>query len=173
MFILDGKSLPLDTPFEHNDIQYPANWLRLSTPEEKAAIGITWQNPPAPYDERFYWGWTENNELIPKDHDQLVTLWISNTKTTAGTLLAPTDWMVIRELDNGTIVPVEIKNRRQEIRNLSTQKCASIKTTKTTEELAGYVTSSAYSSWESPVSEQILKTESIIDFGSADVVFKA
>ena len=40
MFTLDGINLPLDVPFTHNDIQYPANWLRLALPEERAAIGI-------------------------------------------------------------------------------------------------------------------------------------
>ena len=40
MFTLDGNNLPLDVPFTHNDIQYPANWLRLATPEERAAIGV-------------------------------------------------------------------------------------------------------------------------------------
>ena len=40
MFTLNGNPLPLDIPFTHEDIQYPANWLRLATPEERAAIGI-------------------------------------------------------------------------------------------------------------------------------------
>ena len=40
MFTLDGNNLPLDVPFTHNDIQYPANWLRLASPEERAAIGV-------------------------------------------------------------------------------------------------------------------------------------
>lgn len=55
MFMLDNKPLAVDTPFTHNEIQYPANWLRLSTAEEKAAIGIS-EVPDAPaYDDRFYW----------------------------------------------------------------------------------------------------------------------
>jgi hypothetical protein len=42
MFILDGKPLPLDRAFTTSDgTQYPANWLRLSTIEERDAIGIT------------------------------------------------------------------------------------------------------------------------------------
>ena len=41
MFILDGKPLSPDRPFSHDGINYPANWLRLSTLEEKEAIGIT------------------------------------------------------------------------------------------------------------------------------------
>ena len=39
-FILDGKTLTLDQPFTSRGIKYPANWLRLTTLDEKKAIGI-------------------------------------------------------------------------------------------------------------------------------------
>jgi hypothetical protein len=42
MFLLNGSPLPLDTPFKDAaGNSYPANWLRLTTLEEKQAIGIT------------------------------------------------------------------------------------------------------------------------------------
>ena len=40
-FLLDGKPLAIDVPFTYGDINYPANWLRLSTADEKTALGIT------------------------------------------------------------------------------------------------------------------------------------
>ena len=40
-FKLNGKTLPVDIPFTSNGVKYPANWLRLTTLEEKKAIGIT------------------------------------------------------------------------------------------------------------------------------------
>ena len=41
-FILEGKTLPVDVPFQTSDgTKYPANWLRLTTLDEKKAIGIT------------------------------------------------------------------------------------------------------------------------------------
>ena len=41
-FILEGKTLPVDVPFQTSDgTIYPANWLRLTTLDEKKAIGIT------------------------------------------------------------------------------------------------------------------------------------
>ncbi len=55
MFLLDNKPLGLDVPFEHNEISYPANWLRLASPEERASIGITEVADPVPHDSRFYW----------------------------------------------------------------------------------------------------------------------
>ena len=39
-FILDGKKLILDQPFKSRGYSYPATWLRLTTMDEKKAIGI-------------------------------------------------------------------------------------------------------------------------------------
>ena len=41
-FKLEGKTLPVDVPFQASaGTNYPANWLRLTTLDEKKAIGIT------------------------------------------------------------------------------------------------------------------------------------
>lgn len=55
MFLLDNKPLGLDAAFTHDGIQYPANWLRLASPAERAAIGITEVADPVPHDDRFFW----------------------------------------------------------------------------------------------------------------------
>lgn len=41
MLILDGQPISPDAPFTHEGTNYPANWIRLATPEEKEAIGLT------------------------------------------------------------------------------------------------------------------------------------
>jgi hypothetical protein len=102
MFLLDNKTLPLDTPFEHGGIQYPANWLRLTTLEEKQAIGITEVDDPVSYDDRFYWG-VDN----PKDLTVLKTNWTAQVKETANKLLAQTDWMVIRKVERNVDIPAD------------------------------------------------------------------
>lgn len=52
MFLLNGSPLPLDTPFKDAEgTSYPANWLRLTTLEEKQAIGITEVPDPVPPSE--------------------------------------------------------------------------------------------------------------------------
>jgi len=147
MFLLNGVTLPIDACFTDpaTGIQYPANWLRLSSPEDRAAIGITEQSEPAWYDQRFYW-----SPELPKDHSQLVEQWIGQTRATANTLLAPTDWMVIREADNGKPMDAAIKAERQGIREAAGTKIAAINATTTTAELAAYITSAAYSSWSAP-----------------------
>jgi hypothetical protein len=49
MFLLNGVPLPLDTPFrDASGNSYPANWLRLTSLEEKQAIGITEVPDPEP-----------------------------------------------------------------------------------------------------------------------------
>lgn len=159
MFLLNGKPLSPDSAFTHNNIQYPANWIRLSTLEQKEAIGIT-EVPDAPvYDQRFYWGYDADGNLIPKDHSQLVTQWTEQTRTTAGTLLAPTDWMIVREVDNLTPVSNDIKTSRQNIRILCGNKVTNIGITTTTGELATYVVSPQYSSWTAPYASWTLNQE--------------
>jgi hypothetical protein len=144
MFILDGKPLSPDVAFTTGGVSYPANWLRLASPEERAAIGITEVPDPAPYDQRFYWG-----PDLPKDHGQLVQQWVAQTRITAGTLIQPTDWMVIREQDNGTVVPESVKALREDIRLATGQKNAAIEATADTAELAAYITGTEYPVWPS------------------------
>jgi len=153
MFILDGKPLSPDVPFTHDGIQYPANWLRLATPEEREAIGITEEPDPAPYDQRFYWG-----PDLPKDHTELVKQWVTQTKATAGTLLAPSDWMITRSAEpGGKPASQAVLDERAAIRAKSDEKEAAIEATTDTNELAAYITSAEYSTWsepEAPVEEE-------------------
>lgn len=119
MFILDGQPLNPDLPFEHDGIQYPANWLRLATPEERAAIGIT-EVPDYPRpDDRFYWCSQNPDgtyESIPKDLNVLKNLWVSNVNQTAHTLLSQTDWMIVRKAETGTAIPANWSTYRDDVR---------------------------------------------------------
>ena len=56
MFILNGKPLSPDTAFTAGDIQYPSNWLRLASAEEREAIGITEMTTVGKReDDRYFW----------------------------------------------------------------------------------------------------------------------
>lgn len=147
MFILDGRPLAPGSAFTHDGIQYPANWLYLSTPEEKEAIGIQEQPDPPTWDQRFAWGYREDGTLIWKNHDELVKQWVQQTRTTAGTLLTSSDWLVIREQDNGIPVPPEWRTWRETVRLASGSKVYEIEQTVDTPALAAYVTGQEYSSW--------------------------
>jgi hypothetical protein len=110
MFLLNGNPLPIDTQFEVNGTTYPQNWLRLTSIEEKNAIGITEVADPEPYDDRFYWG-VDN----PKDLNGLKILWIAQVKDTAGKLLAQTDWMVIRKIERNVDIPEDTVTYRASV----------------------------------------------------------
>ena len=133
-FLLDGKPLAVDVAFSHNDINYPANWLRLSTADEKTALGITEVADAPTYDNRFYWGdgtaktLTDTNEvdengdpLLDSEGNQVITLGVKSVlkaqeKATAGSLLARYDWYVVRKAEKSTAIPTAITTYRDAVR---------------------------------------------------------
>lgn len=141
-FLLNGRPLALDTPFEHNGFLYPANWLRLASAEEKAAIGVT-ESPEAPwYDQRFYWGVGN-----PKDLGMLRTQWVAIIKETAGQMLAKTDWMVVRQMDAGVEMSQDVKNWRSAIRQAADDKEQGLMAAADVDALCAFVTSPDFLSW--------------------------
>lgn len=146
MFILNNQPLKLDTAFTHDEIQYPANWLRLSSPEERAAIGITEVADPEIYDGRYYWSpgnpkQLEDLEVMPEDGQVYIqrglkSQVISQIKQTAASLLAPTDWKVIRAAENGGTVDIETLTDRAAIRAASNENEAAVIACTTADELA-------------------------------------
>jgi hypothetical protein len=122
MFLLNGNRLPEGTPFtDAEGNQYPANWLNLSTEEEKDAAGITWVAEPASVDSRFYWDANLPKALEDKLEEDgsttkgLKSNFVAQVKDTAGKLLNATDWMVIRKAERGVEVPSEIALKRTQI----------------------------------------------------------
>ena len=115
---LNGKVLQLDRAFTDSmGVQHPANWLRLSTERDRELLGITWvAETNRVWDQKFYWGYDSDNNLIPKqlndepavDEDGnelgytqtgLKTLWKAKQNEIAASLLAPSDWRVVKELE--------------------------------------------------------------------------
>lgn len=103
---------------DNNGVTHPRNWTIWSA-EEKAGFGLVWEDDPAPFDNRFYWGRDADGDLIERslvdinevdedgdplldeNGDQVVTLglksvWKQNIKEQAASMLAPTDWMVVK-----------------------------------------------------------------------------
>ena len=147
-FKLGTKTIQLDTPFTHNDIQYPANWIRLATEEDKSAIGMTWEADAVRADDRFYWDGNINNPKALEDKlevdqdgnpmyvkvlgtvddkpamvdstERLVTKglksnFIAQIKTTAGSILAQTDWMIIRKAERNVDIPTSVATYRASV----------------------------------------------------------
>jgi hypothetical protein len=167
MFLLNDQPLAVDSAFTHNEISYPANWLRLASAEEKAAIGITEVPDLVRADDRFYWNGDVNlpkaledreevdqdgNPVFVKVYDsatesmvdtteRLVTKglksnFIAQVKQTAGSILAQTDWMVIRKAERDVAIPTDVVAYRASVVAKADELEASITAVTTVEELA-------------------------------------
>ena len=114
-FKLDGKTLPVDVAFTSNGINYPSNWLRLTTLSEKQAIGISEVADEATYDQRFY-----TAPDTAKDLAELKTSWVEQQKVEAGFLLAKYDWYVVRKAEKTTAIPSNVSTYRDAVRTACT-----------------------------------------------------
>lgn len=155
MFVHNGQPIPLDTPFTIDGTSYPANWLRLTSPEEKEAVGITEvPDTQVTYDDRFYWG-VDN----PKQLEDIVvamegqpsytqrglkTQWIAQVKDTANKMLAASDWMVIRKMERGVDIPADTATYRQAVLTECSRLVAAIQSAADVPELAAVVTAQGW-----------------------------
>ena len=124
-FLLDGKPLAVDVPFTYGDIHYPANWLRLSTAQEKKDLGITEVADAPVYDNRFYNGdgsaksltdTTETKDGVEYTYLGVKSVLKAQEKLKAGSLLAKYDWYVVRKAEKSTAIPTAITTYRDGIR---------------------------------------------------------
>ena len=119
-------------------VKHPATWNRW-TDAEKTAHGLVWDQSlqPVPFDNRFYWDANtpknindvnevdeDGNPILDEDGVQVVTKGlksnaIAQTKVTAGSLLAPTDWMVVRKAETDVAIPADVLTYRQAVRTAS------------------------------------------------------
>ena len=114
MFTVSGKTIQYDRAWTHPDtgVHYPANWLRLTTLAEKQAVGLVEVvNTQSAHDQRFYWGVGNPKQLndeavLDEDGNDtgevqtgLKTLWKNTQNEIAATLLAPSDWRVVKVLE--------------------------------------------------------------------------
>jgi hypothetical protein len=121
------------TAFEVNGVQYPANWLNLSSPEQKADLGleeVIATNSPA--NDTYYWvsstlsGPTLTYTNTPKDLTQVKSTAIAQVNQTAYSILLPTDWMVVKAVETSTTVAPSWNTWRQTIRTTATSTVSSI-----------------------------------------------
>ena len=146
-FKLGDRILPVGVAFSHNDINYSANWLTLTTLEEKKAIGIEEIADPVSYDNRFYntdgsaKSLTDENVTHPiddpdgtykkgdlmkySDGSQVIAYGVKSKliqeqKEIANSLLATYDWQVVRKAEKGIEIDSKIVTYRDNIRTVCT-----------------------------------------------------
>ena len=151
MFVLNnkrqlqpGKSWKDDDGFTH-----PSNWASAWSADEKTARGIKEVSIQTKPDDKFYWvtgpaldgSWTsipknlddvkevddKGNARLDSEGNQLVTKglkshWITKTKETANSLLAPTDWQVVAKAERDRAIDSNVATYRAAV----VAKCAAI-----------------------------------------------
>ena len=119
----DGQYIQEGTQFTIGGITYPSNWLNLSTPEQKSAIGleeVIATNSPA--NDQYYWVSTELNGPsltyinTPKNLTDVKSNALSQVNNTAYSLLFPSDWMVVKSVETSTPINPDWNTWRASIR---------------------------------------------------------
>ena len=129
--MLDGRKLRQGRSFtDSNGTQYPSNWLKFSSNEDKTRVGITWEPDPAPFDSRYYY--SAGN---PRPVADLKTNFAKEQKTAAGQMLSNTDWYVTRKAETGVDVPADVSTYRAAVRTVCNAREVEIASVTTTEEL--------------------------------------
>ena len=147
-YYIGSRALPMDRPWTaDNGTQYPANWLRLSTTADRDAIGVSWGADDPVYDQRFYWSPTLAKQLNDKpavDEDGkdlgytqtgLKTQWKATQNDIAGSLIAPSDWRIIKAKETSTNIPTAWKTYRAAVRTSCNTRQTEIDACKTVDEL--------------------------------------
>ena len=146
-YTLNGKTLRPGKPFTGTDgTQYPGNWLYLTSDAEKEAIGIVITVELPNYDGRFWFGYDSDDNLIPREFVGLQSYFREEQKTTAGSLLSPTDWYVVRNSETSDAIPVGITSFRSEVRTVSGNRETMINATTDVGQLESLVTGAGTSS---------------------------
>jgi len=81
----------MDKPFSLEGVSYSANFLRVSSGEDKAAIGLEWIVP-------------EPTPVVRAPLDREKRDGVARAKDTAGKLLAQSDWMVVASVERNRVV---------------------------------------------------------------------
>ena len=140
--IREGRSWTND-----DGITHPSNW-HIWSADEKAAAGLTEVTPETPPDSRLYtWGYQADGVTISKTAKSLTDVGLvdsdgnavndddgnqimqpgvrselkAKVKAQQASLLAETDWAIVRKADNNTAVPANIQTYRDAIRTKATE----------------------------------------------------
>jgi len=134
----NGITLKVGKSWSDGNYKHPYNWASAWSDEDKENWGVTWQDDPdTSYDNRFYWAKDvprsltdinavdeDGDAILDADGNQVVTLglksiWVAQTKTTANSKLASSDWYVTRKAETDEAIPSTITTYRTAVRTAS------------------------------------------------------
>ena len=125
---IDNTYIQEGQAFTVGDVQYPANWLNLSTPEEKAEIGLEEVVATnSPKSDVYYWVSSTLDKATltytntPKDLTSVKSNALSIVNSTAYSLLFPSDWMVVKAVETSTPINPDWNTYRANVRSTADQ----------------------------------------------------
>ena len=139
------KYIAEGTAFTLGEVQYPSNWLNCASAKEKAEAGlveVTVVGSPA--NDAYYWVSTtlENGVMIyvntPKELSAVQETAASQVKSSAYSLLQPTDYIDLRNLRDPSYKP-DWMTWRDAVRQESTKATGAITAATTVEEVQAAV----------------------------------
>ena len=98
----EGRALPMDKAFSHNNKSFGATWLRLSMPEQKDAEGISWETPV-------------KTPVVRAPLEREKSDGVARAKDKANKMLAGSDWQVIAKTERGREIPEDVSQYRSDI----------------------------------------------------------
>jgi len=133
--------------FTINGITYPGNWLQTTTSGEQEAIGMypVVYGPQA--NDQYYWvsplpAVFENNQIVinytdtPKDLVTVQSTSVNTVNSQAYSILLPSDWMVVRQVENNTPIEPAWNTWRQTIRDEAANAVTTITAATTVDQVA-------------------------------------
>jgi hypothetical protein len=164
------------TPFTWDGIEYPANWCNLSTPEEKAAIGMVDVVYGTMPNQTYYWVTeqtpvynAETNQVdinftsTPKDLTKVKESSISQINGTAYAILLPTDWMVVKAVETSTTVSHVWNVWRQSIRTTAANAVSAVEGAANVDEVAAVMSGITWPPSPDQVAAQLAEVPDELD----------
>lgn len=141
------KFLPEGIAFKIGNTVYPQDWLNLSTPAQKAALGIVDVIYGVRPNDQYYWVTqqppvyadgvvTVDYTATPKDLADCIKQAVSAINAQAYSILLPSDWMAVKAFETGSVVAPDWAAWRQEIRAQAEQGIATVEACADVEALA-------------------------------------
>ena len=102
---------------DSDGIKHPSNWMIWTEDYKTNTMSLTWEAPLGPFDGFYYYGWNSDGDaLLPRPLAGLQSSKVSEAKSTSASLLAQTDWYVVRKTEANTAIPAEITAYRTAVR---------------------------------------------------------
>ena len=165
----DGTYLKEGKGWTDSDgIKHPSNWMVWSDDYKKNTMNLTWEEPLGPFDNFYYYGWNSDGDaLLPKPVADLKLKLVLQAKETSASMLASSDWYVIRKTETDVAVPAGITAYRTAVRT----NYASLKTAiNDASDIAGLQSIYASTAGASQTAKEIDATKSSVVSTSANTI---